>query len=95
MAMLNISDNSFNSWILTDQEIIQGSILNTTQKQVIQNLISDYAHRRLNLTFSPENMQAEAELQGNIRALQNLLIMSEAAEKASQNGSNSTNTLGA
>lgn len=81
MSMPNLL-SSFISYHLTEQELIQGSILTITQKQCIQNQISTFAEERINLPFLDANKQRDAELQGNIRALQNLLIISENAEKA-------------
>lgn len=80
MSMPNLS-SSFISYHLTEQEMLQGSILTITQKQCIQNQISSFAEERINLPFLDTNKQRDAELQGNIRALQNLLIISENAEK--------------
>ena len=80
MAVINI-DSSFISWILTPQEISQGAILTSLQKQVVQNIIHQKAEEKLNLTFIPENLQREAELQGWILALKSLLDNSSDAEK--------------
>ena len=84
MAQLN-SDSLFQSWILSPEEFIQGSFLNSLQKQVIQNQISQLASERVMLTFDPVNhlpfMQRDAELKGQIGALQYLLNLSSEAEK--------------
>lgn len=84
MATLN-PENLFQSWILTDEEFVQGSILTITQKQCIQNQIAQLAQEKINLTYNPENpnrfLQREAELQGSITALQYLLTLSNTAEQ--------------
>jgi hypothetical protein len=84
MAQLN-NDTPFTSWILTPQETLQGSILTITQKQCIQNQIAELATKRINLSFDPEHVlkftQEEAELKGQILALQYLLILSASGEK--------------
>lgn len=72
--MSTLSTSSiFTSWILSDEESEMGSNFSTHQRQFIQNLISEYAHEKVKLTFNEENKQREAELQGSILALQYLL----------------------
>ena len=84
MAQLN-PNPPFTSWSLTSQEILQGSILGTLQKQCIQNQISSYAMERLALDIDPSNVlgavQAEAAIKGRISALQYLLDLSVTAEE--------------
>lgn len=83
MAILS-TDSSFQSWILSPQEINQGSILTSAQKQCIQNQIVQYAERKLNLTFNSLNpsffIQEEAEIRGAIDALKYLISLSEEFE---------------
>ena len=83
MAHLD-STSSFQKWILTDEEFLQGSILTITQKQCIQNQICDIAHRRLNVKIDVNNVAEsaaeDAELAGQITALQYLLTLSNNAE---------------
>lgn len=83
MAHLN-ANSQFQSWVLTDQERIQGTILTITQKQCIQNQITVIAHERLNLTIDLDNpaksAARDAELAGQIAALSYLLDLSAAAE---------------
>jgi hypothetical protein len=82
MARPNL-DSPFISWELSPPEILQGTILTSLQVQVIQNRIALLAIEKLNFTFDPANLQRsfqeEAELQGKLRILQNLLIESENA----------------
>ena len=75
------TDSSFISWDLTEQELHAGAILTSLQKQCIQNIIWQHAEEKLNLTFTPENIQLEAELQGRISALKSLLDLSREFEK--------------
>jgi hypothetical protein len=80
MATVRI-DSSFVSWDLTESELKVGSILTGLQKQCIQNIIWQHAEEKLNLTFIPENLQREAELQGRVLALKSLLDLSREQEK--------------
>lgn len=83
--MATLDPNSyFQGWILDEREFLLGSVLTTSNKQVIQNLIVQAAQEKVNLTFDPANphkfMQREAELQGTIKTLQTLLDNSASAE---------------
>ena len=84
MATLDTS-NTFQSWILTDKETIQGCLLTNANIQVIQNQIATYAQERLNLELDMSNphrfIQQEADLKGKIAALRYLLDLSESASK--------------
>jgi hypothetical protein len=75
------TDSSFVSWNLTDDEVKHGTILTSLQKQCIQNILWQHAEEKLALTFKPENLQLEAELQGRILALKSLLDLSRESEK--------------
>lgn len=83
MATPNMSSR-FQSWNLSETEFFQGSILTALQRQVIQNQISTLAHQRINIKFDPykplEFAQEEAELKGQIHALEYLLTLSAEAE---------------
>lgn len=83
MAQLN-PENPFQLWLLTDRETLQGSILTSAQKQVIQNQIAYAALSKINLTFDPLNpqlfIQEEALYKGKMQALEALLIASSEAE---------------
>lgn len=91
MAQLSHA-SAFQSWVLTPQEELQGSIYTITQKQVIQNRITELAHSRINLAYDPLNpavfMQQDADLRGQILALSSLLDQSAIAENqvANPNG---------
>ena len=83
MATLNPT-NQFQSWNLTPEEFLQGGLLTSLQKQVIQNQIASVATQKINLTFTPADplsfAQDEAHLRGQIDALSYLLTLSEQAE---------------
>ncbi len=83
MAHLDYT-NPFQSWVLTQEEILQGQVLTSLQKQVIQNERAALANKRIALKFDPEHplrfQQEDAELQGQIGILSYLLEMSLAAE---------------
>lgn len=84
MATLNPT-NQFQSWTLTPEEFLQGGLLTSLQKQVIQNQIASVATQKINLEFKPaqplEFAQQEAHLRGQIDALSYLLTLSEEAER--------------
>lgn len=78
--------NSFSSYQLTDEEQTIGSMLTVTQKQVIQNHIASIAEEKLAIPFDAskpvEYAQRQAELTGQMGALNWLLDVAEAAEAA-------------
>ncbi len=84
MATLS-SKSMFQSWEMSRQEYLTGSILTTLQIQCIQNQIVQIAHEKTMLKFDPNNVlvyaQQEAELQGKLLALQYLLSLSEEAAR--------------
>ncbi len=84
--MATLSPTSmFQSWELSRQEYLTGSIFTTLQIQCIQNQIVALAHEKMMLKFDPTNVltyaQQEAELQGKLIILQYLLSCSEEAAK--------------
>lgn len=72
MSMIN-TNSLFISYVLSPEELEMGCNFSSCQRQFIQNLISEYAHEKVKLTFKEENKQREAELQGSILALQYIL----------------------
>ena len=84
MAHLN-PESTFQSWVLSDKETIQGCVLTTLNTHIIQNQIALYAQERLNLELDMTNpnrfIQQEADLKGKIAALRYLLDLSESAVK--------------
>ena len=89
MAVLN-TESPFQSWVLTQDEFISGSILSLTQKQHIQNQICALALSKNNLepNFTEEGkykyLQQEAELRGQINALTHLISCSNEIESSLQ-----------
>jgi len=77
----NRKDNLFESYELTPEEIVTATNFTVLQKAYIQNLLSEAAHGRLNLTYDHEHpekfLQAEAEKQGEIGVLRFLLTINE------------------
>lgn len=67
----------FTKFLLTDEEELAGVTFSTEQRMYIQNLIAEAAEEKVRLTFDSANpsvfMQREAELQGCILTLTNLL----------------------
>jgi hypothetical protein len=84
-------NSAFQSWVLTPEEVLQGSILTITQKQVIQNQLTMKAHQRINLAYDPANpmafLQMDADLRGQMLALSALLDLSAASENQVANPS--------
>ena len=90
--MAHLSPESpFQSWILTPKEADNGTILSISQKQCIQNQICLLSIQKNNLEFNPEHpmlfMQTEAEIRGQINALQYLIALSNEVESRITPGS--------
>jgi len=89
MATLN-TESPFQSWVLTQEEYIQGKILSLAQKQNIQNQICALAVRKNNLApdFSDSGkykfLQEEAEIRGQMGGLTFLIELSNETEAALQ-----------
>lgn len=70
-------DNTFTQFQLTKEELVEATIFNSLQRAYIQNCIAEAAMKKVALTVDSSNIngfiQEEAELQGNILALQALL----------------------
>lgn len=83
--MATLAQNDFSTYVMTDQEMLQGTILTVTQKQVIQNKLSILAHEKINLEVDSNNMQfflqQEASLKGAMDELRFILEMSGASEE--------------
>lgn len=84
--MSTILPNIFTSYNLTKEESIHGTILTTAQKQCIQNQIALLATSKINLRYDPQLphqfVQQEAELAGQLIALQYLITLSDSAESS-------------
>jgi len=78
--MAELTPNSFTSYKLTDDELLQGSILNTLQLQVMNNHLASYAEEKIALDFTPDDiegfLQKEAALNANIKLLNYLIELS-------------------
>lgn len=77
--------NQFTSYIFTQREELEGSILSTLQKQVMQNELSLIAAQKIALDYDPLNpvafAQSEALLKGQLQVYTLLLEKSEVAQK--------------
>lgn len=75
------TDQPFHAFNLSEEEVLQGSVLSPLQKQVVQNMIAAHAVDRLNRKIDVDNImktvQEDAENQGYIRALRYLLEESD------------------
>lgn len=82
--------NPFQAWILSAEEMLQGQVMTSLQKQVLQNERSALANKRISLRYDPEHplkfQQEDAELQGQLGILSYILETSELAEKLLSNG---------
>ena len=83
--MSRIIPNSFTSYAHSEEEQLEGQILNYLQKECIQNLVSTTAQVKLNLVFDSEHPldfgQQVSYQQGKLDALNYILQLSEAAEE--------------
>lgn len=83
--MARVISNDFTSYALTDQEVLEGSLLTTAQKQFIQNQLSNAALEKNGLEFDSTNQlrfaQQEASLKGQVDAFRFLLDSSAIAEE--------------
>jgi len=82
--MAHLIANSFSSYELEENEVLQGSILTELQKQVLQNQLSAVAEERLRLDYDVKEplsfVQQEAYKKGQIELLTFILESSESAE---------------
>ena len=83
---------TFTHWNLSALEVLQGSILSSQQKQVLQNELANIAEQVVNLEYAPENplafVQHDAHLKGQMAVIRFLLLRSDESE--TQLRSNST-----
>jgi len=83
--MATLEQNQFSSYVLTEEEQLQGSLLTISQHQVIQNDIALYAQQKIALEYDATNpnlfLQQEAKLSGQIQALTYRLECSDAAQE--------------
>lgn len=78
--------NSFSTYNLTDEEVLQGTVLTSLQLQVLQNLQAICAEEKLRIEFDVNNpasfAQQESYKRGQLDLLSYLINGSEAAELA-------------
>jgi len=83
--MATAIDNEFSSYELTDEEALQGAIFTITQKQCLQNQLSQLAGEKLALEFdvnSPNKfIQDDAFKKGQLDIIKYLLDCSLVAEE--------------
>lgn len=82
-------DCQFQAWVLTPQELEEGSLLTLTQVQVIQNQIAQLAQESINLILDPKEPYQyslkQAENKGARDALQFMLEVSRTVEAVRNN----------
>lgn len=87
--MAHLLPNSFSSYNLTEEDIIEGSILTNLQLQVIQNLLATKAEEKLALEYNidkpNEFIQQEAYHKGAIDLLRYLIDQSIACTEIRNN----------
>lgn len=79
--------NSFTSWELSEQEVLQGSVLTDLQLKVMQNQRAEIAEQKLALIFDPLNPMSYglrvAELDGQLGAINYILAQHEVSAASS------------
>jgi len=84
--MAELLPNEFTSYKLNEQEQLEGSILTTTQKQVVQNQLAMCAAELLALEYDvghPQSyIQQEAYKRGQIEMARYILASSDASQEA-------------
>lgn len=87
--MSKILSNSFTSYELTEEQVLQGSVFNVLQKQVLQNHLATFAEEKLALDYTPEAkdqfLQKEAYLKAKIDLVRYLLDSSTMSEELLSN----------
>lgn len=83
--------NEFTSWNMSDQEIQMAQTLSAEQVMYFQTMMAGYASKKLALAYNSQNplqsAQREAELQGQIGVLQQILADHEDAIRRSEEAS--------
>lgn len=87
--MANLTIGTFTHWNLSSAEILQGSILSSQQKQVLQNELAQIAEQIVNLEFDASNpvafAQNDAHLKGQMSIIRFLLLRSDESEQQLKN----------
>lgn len=75
--------NRFSQFELSNEEQLSGQILSINQLAVLQNLRSEYAHKKLSLIYTPNDhqtyVQQEAEITGWMSCLDYIIECHEVA----------------
>jgi hypothetical protein len=91
--MANIAVGTFTHWNLSKQEVLQGSILNQSQKQLLQNELATIGEQIVNLEYDPDKpldfVQNDAHLKGQMAVIRYMLLRSDESEQQLQNLANS------
>lgn len=86
--MSSIIANSFTTYQLTDEEVLEGSVLTIGQREVLHNLLSINAEEKLALEYDVTNpetfIQQESYKKGWIDCIQHILDTSEAVIESRQ-----------
>ena len=86
--MASIAVGTFTHWTLSTQEVLQGSILSHSQKQLLQNELATIAEQIVNLEYDAtkpmEFVQNDAHLKGQMSIIRFLLLRSDESEKQLQ-----------
>ena len=82
--MVSLQPNRFMSWRMSEEEILQASILSFAQKQLIQNDMASAAEQILNEEIDPndvlKSIKQRAFLDAQVQTYQLLIDRSNAAE---------------
>lgn len=90
--MASIVNGTFTHWDLLPQEVLQGSILSQSQKQLLQNELATIAEQIVNLEYTPDKpmefVQHDAHLKGQMSIIRYMLLRSDESEVALKNLAN-------
>lgn len=83
MSNTELTPNSFTSYELADEAVLQGSIFNELQLQVLHNHLASYAEQKIALDYDPEHplifAQNEASVKAKIELITYLIDTSKAS----------------
>jgi len=87
--MANLAVGTFTHWNLSTQEVLQGSVLSQSQKQLLQNELATIAEQIVNLEYDAakpmEFVQNDAHLKGQMSIIRYMLLRSDESEQQLQN----------
>lgn len=94
--MANITVGTFTHWNLSTQEVLQGSVLNQSQKQLLQNELATIGEQIVNLEYNPDRplefVQNDAHLKGQMAVIRYMLMRSDESEQQLKNLANPTDS---